>query len=392
MGMASLGMLYQRELRTTLRERNVLLYVVVVPLILYPFLIWLAMSGLSVLTAEAERSAVRVTISPPQPTLSRALQRHSIQTVSSPDPREELRLGRLDAWIEVDGEKHIKLHYDGKFRQSQRAQQRLWPLLQSYRDVRLEQVALERGVPLADLQPMLYDDQNEGSSRELGQYVLGTFLPLCLLLVLSLGGLYPAVETMAGEHERQTLDTTLCLSVPRWQIVVSKYLLVVSLSCLSGVCNLVALTVSLRSILEPLDKRFASQVDFGWTPFTASLVLLGIVLMSMLIGAATMLCTAHARSFREGQAATSPLFMSILLPVGVLVDRGLTLDSHTCWVPVVNVALLWRDSLSGHVSPVLVAATLVFSLFWVVLCLVLLSWRLQRQSRALGISDGSPKR
>lgn len=383
--------LYLRELRSTLRERNVLLYVVVVPLLLYPFLLWLAMSTFGLVLAEEERAVLRVVMQPADPALCRLLEKkqYRITVVTSPDAVGDLRRGVVDAIVLVDNEREVRVIYDGRYRQSHLAQRRLRAIFESYREVRLEQIALSGGATLHELQPIYVTTQSESDSRELGRYVLGTFLPLCLLVVLGLGGLYPAVEAMAGEHERQTLDTTMGLCVARWQIVISKYFLVVSLCCLSGICNLFALSVSLRSILQPLSTRLADQIEsWGWSFYTLGVILVGILVMSLLVAAATLLFTAHAKTFRQGQAATTPLFMSILIPAMALIDRNLALDSRTCWLPVVNVSLLWRDSLTSKVSPYLALATVAFSLSWVLLALVLLTLRLQRQGRALGLVAG----
>jgi len=55
----------------------------------------------------------------------------------------------------------------------------------------------------------------------------------------------------------------------------------------------------------------------------------------------------------------------------------------------VNVALLWRDSLTNGVPITLTLATLGCSLAWVALILGVLTWRLSRQGRALGFWGGS---
>lgn len=387
MPLETLWLLYRREVRSTLRERNVILYVVVVPLLLYPFLIWLAMSAVSVLTAEQDRTPLRVVISGKEPQLERALEREKFLLVESKDPRADVASGAVDAWLNFRSQANIELIYDGRYRQGQQARHRLSPLLENYRDVRLEQLALEGGARLSDLQPVFLEHKNEGTSDDMGRFLLGTFLPLCLLVVLALGGLYPAVETLAGEHERQTVDTTMGLSVSRWQLVLAKYALVVSLCCISGACNLLAITLSLRAILTPFANNLA--VSWGFSLTSLLTLALGIVIMSMLVAAATLLCTAHARSFRQGQAATTPLFMAILIPASALIDRSLSLDAHTCWLPVVNVALLWRDSLTSGVPFGLTMATLGCSLAWVALILGVLTWRLSRQGRALGFWEGS---
>lgn len=387
MQLETLWLLYVRELRSTLRERNVVLYVVVVPLLLYPFLIWLAMSAVSVLTAEQDRTPLRVVVSGKEPQLVRALGREKFVLMESKDPRGDVSSGKIDAWVDASSQASLNLVYDGRYRQGQQARYRLYPLLQIYRQVRLEQLALDGGARLADLQPVFLEQKNEGTSDDMGRFLLGTFLPLCLLVVLALGGLYPAVETLAGEHERQTVDTTMGLSVSRWQLVLAKYALVVSLCCISGICNLLAITLSLRAILTPFANNLA--LSFGFSLASLTTLGLGILIMSMLVAAATLLCTAHARTFRQGQAATTPLFMAILIPASALIDRSLSLDAHTCWIPVVNVALLWRDSLTHGVSISLTLATLGCSLAWVGLILGVLTWRLSRQGRALGFWGGS---
>ncbi|MBX3166280.1 MAG: ABC transporter permease subunit [Candidatus Eremiobacteraeota bacterium] len=386
--METLWLLYRRELRSTLRERNVVLYVVVVPLLLYPFLIWLAMSAVSVLTAEQDRTPLRIVVSGQEPQLERALEHEKFILTESRDPKADVAAGKIDAWIDATSQTSLELVYDGRYRQGQQARYRLYPLLQTFRDVRLEQLALDGGARLSDLQPVFLEQKNEGTSNDMGRFLLGTFLPLCLLVVLALGGLYPAVETLAGEHERQTVDTTMGLSVSRWQLVVAKYALVVSLCCISGICNLLAITLSLRAILTPFANNLA--LSFGFSLASLLTLALGILIMSMLVAAATLLCTAHARTFRQGQAATTPLFMAILIPASALIDRSLSLDVHTCWIPVVNVALLWRDSLTHGVPLGLTLATLGCSLGWVGLILGVLTWRLARQGRALGFWEGSP--
>lgn len=387
MQLETLWLLYVRELRSTLRERNVVLYVVVVPLLLYPFLIWLAMSAVSVLTAEQDRTPLRIVLSGKEPQLERALERDKFVLTESKNPKADVSAGKIDAWIDANSKSSLNLFYDGRYRQGQQARYRLFPLLQTFRDVRLEQLALDGGARLSDLQPVFLEQKNEGTSDDMGRFLLGTFLPLCLLVVLALGGLYPAVETLAGEHERQTVDTTMGLSVSRWQLVMAKYALVVSLCCISGVCNLLAITLSLRAILTPFANNLV--LSFGFSLASLLTLSLGILIMSMLVAAATLLCTAHARTFRQGQAATTPLFMAILIPASALIDRSLSLDTHTCWIPVVNVALLWRDSLTHGVSIGLTLATLGCSLAWVGLILGVLTWRLARQGRALGFWEGS---
>ena len=105
--------------------------------------------------------------------------------------------------------------------------------------------------------------------------------------------------------------------------------------------------VSIRSIVAPL-LRDNNSITFSVGPATLLVLLLGVVAVSFFVSAALLLCAIFARTFREGQALTTPMFMIIALPVLPLSDPGLQLNSTLAFVPLVNLALVWRQALQGQ--------------------------------------------
>lgn len=188
--------------------------------------------------------------------------------------------------------------------------------------------------------------------------------------MIALGGAYPAIDTTAGERERGTWETLQSCGPSLGQIVVSKYLFVSLVCCLSGVLNLFAMLVSIRSIVAPL-LRQNNEITFEIGPMTLLVLLAGVVAVSFFVSAALLLCAIFARTFREGQALTTPMFMVIALPVLPLSDPGMQMSSALALVPLVNLALVWRQALQGVFVPLYIVETMLTLLVLIALCLFL---------------------
>ena len=172
--------------------------------------------------------------------------------------------------------------------------------------------------------------------------ILG-LLPLILLLMTVTGGVYPAIDLTAGERERDTLETLMALPVPKFRLLFAKYVAVVSVTLLTGLMNLLAMTVTV----------FALQLEstlFGETGLTISLALrLCLVLASFacFYSAVLLMLTSSARSFKEAQALLIPLLLLSLAPGLVIMLPGWHLTHGTAVVPVVNMLLMAREVLEG---------------------------------------------
>jgi hypothetical protein len=73
-------------------------------------------------------------------------------------------------------------------------------------------------------------------------------LPLILLLMTVTGGVYPAIDLTAGERERDTLETLIALPLPKSRLLLAKYAAVVTVTMLTGLFNLLAMTVTLYAL------------------------------------------------------------------------------------------------------------------------------------------------
>ena len=190
---------------------------------------------------------------------------------------------------------------------------------------------------------------------------LASLVPLILILMTITGAVYPAIDLTAGERERGTLEILVAAPVPRLGLLFAKYVSVVTVAILTGLVNLVAMTMTLVfSGLGPV--LFPNQ---GFSPVTIVQVF-GLLLLFAAFFSAVLLCiTSFARSFKEAQAYLIPLMLVSLAPGVMGMTPGLKLADWAV-VPLVNIVLLGRDLFEGgaDLGPALVVivTTLAYAL------------------------------
>jgi ABC-2 type transport system permease protein/sodium transport system permease protein len=185
-------------------------------------------------------------------------------------------------------------------------------------------------------------------------------LPLILLLMTVTGGVYPAIDLTAGERERDTLETLIALPLPKSRLLLAKYAAVVTVTMLTGLFNLLAMTVTLYAL--NLDSLL-----FGGDGLTAGLVvqlIATLVVFAAFFSAMLLLLTSSARSFKEAQALLIPLLMLSLAPGLVILLPGWHLTLTTAVAPVINMLLLARDVLDGSVELLPAALALICTLVY----------------------------
>jgi sodium transport system permease protein len=193
-------------------------------------------------------------------------------------------------------------------------------------------------------------------------------LPLILLLMTVTGGVYPAIDLTAGERERNTLETLISLPVPRFRLLLAKFAAVVLVTLLTGIMNLIAMSVTLY-VLQ-LDKALLGPN--GFTLGLATKLMLALSAFALFYSALLLMLTSSARSFKEAQAYLIPLLMLSIGPGMVILLPGWKLSAATSVVPLINVLLLSKQFLEGTpIDVLLVISTVVTTMLYAVAALSL---------------------
>ncbi len=103
---AEIRTLYAREVRSALRERNIVINSIVLPILLYPALLWLGYSGVSFVTGQSENLRVRVVLIdlPSEHAAFRTFlnDQTSVEIHSLDSPEDSLRSGSVDVAVEFN--------------------------------------------------------------------------------------------------------------------------------------------------------------------------------------------------------------------------------------------------------------------------------------------------
>ncbi len=415
MDWTAIRLLYLSELRAALRERAVLINGILIPLLMYPLMMWVMFSGILFVTARFESFASRVEIAG-LPAEHRGLLERleeddgqvEITEVEAPRARAaayreevENRLlgGELDAalifetTVDPPGNAEVSLLSNGSSDQSQAARGRLERALSAERSAWLDRIAEQHGLEGAEWQVFDVRSNNLATGRQMGQFVMGMMIPLFFVIMIANGCLYPAIDSTAGERERNTWETTSTLATRRIHIVTAKYLYVATMGLVAGALNAAAMVVSFRSFLGPLLARMGGGDGSGFAfelPLTSlPVLLLTAVLLGALVAAAMMILAAFARTFKEGQSMVTPVILLVIFPVVVLNDPSMSFTPALAGIPVVNVVLLLRQAIAGNVLWLQLGITVLANAAAIAACLWLASRILRVEEIATGSFEGN---
>ena len=399
--------LYLREMRSAFREKTIVINSILIPIFLYPFLMWAAFTGLMFVMGQTEGFQSRVTVAEwpkSHPALRLKLEHHEQMELSeakeTPAASEQaIKEGRLDALMELlpttnaaaalPGNFEARITYDQSRERSTEAQRRLTEIIDEYRGEWLKRDAKRRGVPAAAWQGFTVATRNVASTRQMGSFILGMVAPIIFVVMVAIGCFYPAVDATAGERERNTWETLMSSAASRLNIVTAKYLYVASLGGLAGILNLLAVMLTLKPIFAPLLAQTGRTLQFTIPLAAFPVTLVAAVLLAGFVAAGMMLFASFARTFKEGQAMITPFYMLVLIPVVFLQAPGLQFSLPLALVPIVNLTLMVREALSGVFHWLPMGIAFVVSLVAIGLCLRLATFILTFEDVVTGAYSGS---
>ena len=353
------------EVRASFRDRQALLYTVVLPLALYPVIFWVMLQGWLLMDGYQSRTEVEVGVAAaaagtnedarlvalerdldvdhPGPVRTRNLDAAEVAGRDVEEvARDLVRGGELEAVLapgalEAGG---ARLWFDGTKSRSAlartRVEERLAVLAEELREDAL-------GQPPVTLEPFVLEYVDHAETADLSAYALSYVLPMMFVIMAVMGCFFPAVDTTAGEKERGTAETTLLLPVPRTAVQVGKVLAVGLGGLLATVLNLTGMLLAAEHLLSGFGEEFAIVVPWSGLLTAAPLLLLFLLTTSALLVSAASL----TETFKQGQALVGALQMVFILPGVVVAMPGIDLSPASRSSPSSQTVLAFQAILQG---------------------------------------------
>jgi sodium transport system permease protein len=202
----------------------------------------------------------------------------------------------------------VRLVYDSSRRGSDQSAQRLGRMLQRYAQTVAAQRMVARGISPAVALPLAPQDRDQATPRSRGA-LLFSFLPYFIVLTAFLGGMYLAIDTTAGERERQSLEPLLANPVPRWSVLLGKLAATTSFALVSLALGVAGFAVAGRYMDV---QRLDMVLDLGVRFFAVTLLLM--LPLVLLLACLQTLVSAFAKSYREALTYLSLLMLIPVLP------------------------------------------------------------------------------
>jgi sodium transport system permease protein len=402
MNWKDIRVLYLREIRSALRDRAIVTNSIILPIFLYPVMMWLVYTGITFVSGQNNDLKSRIMLKD-VPAVHSSLKKDfeadkSIVVTNSTDPASDIRAGKLDALVEfvppktsipIENNFETRITYDESRDQSSRAKSRIDQKISRYRDGYLEREAARLGLSREQFQNFWVDDDNVSGDRQMGQFLMGLVLPIIFIIMLAVGGMHPAIDSTAGEREHSTWETIMTTATSRANILVAKYLYVATMSFTAAVFNLFAMMFSMGTILAPLFRRRGMDSSFQIPLQSVPVILVGAVLLALFISAGMMILASFAKNYKEGQSMVSPFYLALILPIMFLQTPGIEFTSRLALVPVANVTMVIREAIQGVYHWPQIGITLAVETACVIVALRIAMSIMQHEDFVMGSYGGS---
>ena len=390
--------LARRDLLEFLRDRRTVAVTLLLPMITYPLVALSSSLGVRTgLQTTAERqSATSLSLvfsGPESPRLATRLGMLLLDAKENFPPgwpsdvfaeiepakkaKQLLDSGKVDLWIDVpDGftqelaafdTVNLIAHVSDKHPASNKTRKQFKSLMESF----ATQVREER-MGLADVPLSLFDPINltfEGkepeeaiADRRIIAPISGAILVLLAVLTMT-GSFYPAIDAIAGEKERGTIETLLIVPCRTQDIVFGKFLAIFGVTLATLAANVISILltilVSLRYFPDGSANYYLQNIGRG-----ACITLISFIGLSSVASAMSLAVTTASKSVKEAQNTLTPVILLISALAGVALLPGISNDGFVPAVPFTGQIVVSQDALTPPIEQPLITDDNQISSSW----------------------------
>jgi len=271
------------------------------------------------------------------PIFSRAIDERVIRAALQIPPQFTERIATGDSL-------ELILLYDRSDAKSDAAADKLRDWALAYRDSMVTTRLVEQGLTESFIRPFWVVQANVASKERMGGLILGMMLPYLMIIMVMVGGMYPALDLTAGEKERNTLETILAAPLSRFDIAAGKFLTTFTAAMVTASLSLVSLTAT---AMFGFSSMASEGIVVHMSGASAFWLLFMMVPTAVLFSALMIAVAIAAKSYKEGQSYLTPLLMLVILPGMIAFVPGIELTGGLLFVPVVNLSLALKEVVLG---------------------------------------------
>ena len=381
MNFKAVGIVYRKELTEWLRDRRTLISTVLVPLLMFPILISGMISVSSVLLGNAKKEIPKVMIieGDDSPEVLKAL--HDINDlqfvpyaenwrdqITDKEIRAAVRIPKgFQASLQNGNSQTVEIYYyEGEIK-SEFGAEHVEKSLTEYKDKIVASRLKAKDLSASVLSPFEIKKENTAPPEKVSGAGVGSFIGYMVIILSMTGAMYPAIDLTAGEKERGTMETILSSPVSRLELVLGKFLLVLSASLTTAILSVISMGSSFyflgHSQAVASSGEHGLQMNLGWISILA--VFLMALPLSVLFSAVLMTVALFAKTYKEAQSYLTPMTFVVVIPAIASVMPGVELSPKLALIPILNTSLVCKEIITGtyhwHSILVIFASTCVYA-------------------------------
>lgn len=319
--MKSILTVFLKEVRENLRDRRTVLNTLLTGPLMAPLMFVLIINA--VISRELDKAEkplpVPVIGAEYAPNLIEALKQQGAEIKDAPaDPERAVREQDADLVLKIPasyaeawnkGEPaQVELIFDQSQRDASGSVARLRGMLEGYGQRTATMRVVARGLSPTITKPVVVASRDQSTAQARGGMMFA-MLPYFFILGAFIGGMALAIDTTAGERERQSLEPLFATPVPRSKILLGKLAATTSFAFTTLILSILAFSVA--ALFLPTGK-LGMSLQIG--PRFALLTLATMLPLVFMLASLQTLAAAFAKSYREAQTYLSLLMFVPIIP------------------------------------------------------------------------------
>ncbi|MEA1973871.1 MAG: ABC transporter permease subunit/CPBP intramembrane protease [Candidatus Cloacimonadota bacterium] len=374
MNLSKIFTIYKKEMLDIFRDKRTLITSIILPIVLYPFIMIGYTSIISRQETKLEEKGVKIGIENSINNFTTKLIQDSISVIDNLEIIQESQTyqnmfeqNKIDAIIKIyESEKIdnfdrfvVKIIYDASNDESKLAYDKIVSKLKSIEldlvRIRLQKLEISENI----LEVIDVEKDNQASKEKMFGFMMGKILPYILIMMLISGGAVVSSDLVAGEKERKTLETLLVSAATRTQLVVGKYLTIITISLITLLLNLFSIYLSFKHLVGQANINMS---DFNM-PFQNFVLVFLIMLPLVTFFAAILLSiSTYSRNMKEAGTYLTPIMMVSMMMSLISSLPGVKMSFGMALIPVVNFALLFKDIMMSDFSVFYFFVTIIWTI------------------------------
>jgi sodium transport system permease protein len=247
----------------------------------------------------------------------------------------------------------VNVVYRGDRIGSDIAHSRMMQLLRLARQRDSQALLVDRGFAADPKAIFATTEANIATNGQVTGSMVGRFITLFLVMMMFTGGAVAAMDIIAGEKERGTLETLLTTAAGRQEIVAAKQLAITSVAILITLMQGLNFLIYIKLKVVALPKNFDLQLPTGM----ALTLLVLFIPLAATIASVLLMISAYAKSYKEAQMYFFPVYLVSFVPALASLMPGISLRSAIAFVPLANVSVAAREILMGRPDAIMILVT-----------------------------------